>query len=610
MTINEKVDALRQWMRQHPAHPNVYIVPTTDPHASEYIAPHWACREWLTGFTGSAGIAVVTQTDALLWTDSRYWLQAEEQLKGTPFKLMKEGQDPEIDTWMCQAPILRAEGVHAGVAAELLDACTMNTLMNYDNSLFDDPQSHTLVTRDDAFDELWTDRPALPHGAIDVQDEATAGETAKSKLKRLAFELSKKDSCQDDIFFFNSLDDIAWVLNLRGNDIAYNPVFLAFMTYSRVLECYTLYAHTDALTPAARQHLEKLNVGVIDYEDKENLSFALRDPRTRFTHNAPAGLIPTTNYREFYNPIPDWRAIKNESESEGFRQAMRYDGVAMVKFLRWLDESIQKGEPISELSAAQHLTACRADCQHFEGDSFATIAAYDQHGAIVHYEPNELSDVPLQQRGLFLLDSGGQYDCGTTDITRTIALGPLTDEERHINTLVMKGHLRLANLHFPQGTTGLQLDLAARMDMWAEGYDFGHGTGHGVGAHLCVHEGPQQIRKDDRACTRVVFKPGMTITDEPGIYIEGKFGVRIENTLLCVPDRTTDFGTFLRFEVLTLCPYDIRALDLSLLSSAEVEQINTYHHTVREQIMPLLTDEADKLWLARATASIDQEMGE
>lgn len=609
MTITEKVEALRLWMRKEHTELNVYIVPTSDPHGSEYIAPHWACREWLTGFTGSAGIAVVTLTEAFLWTDSRYWLQAERQLEGTPFKLMKIEKGWEFDMWLSSH--FPNGTLHAGVPAELLDAPTMNSLINYNPEIFHEPVSTTLITREDAFATLWTDRPALPHAPIDVQNEEVAGETAYDKLMRLQEVLDEQCDDKGDLFLFNNLEDIAWLLNLRGADVDYNPVFIAYLTYepknadANTDEAdFKLYTHIDTLTPAAREHLEDLGVELADY-DSDELYEVFNNDKTRCAGNGPCGLMGNPYYLEFKNPVPAWRAIKNESEEAGFRKAMTYDGVAMVKFLRWLDEAMQQGERVTELSAAQKLHDLRAENKNFCGDSFATIAAYGPHGAIVHYEPDAESDAVLEPHGLFLLDSGGQYNSATTDITRTIALGPITDEERHINTLVMKGHLRLAAMHFPEGTVGLQLDTAARLDMWAEGYDFGHGTGHGVGARLCVHEGPQQIRKDDRSCTRIAFKPGMTITDEPGLYIEGKFGVRIENTLLCVPDRVTPFGSFLRFEVLTLCPYQLSSLDLSMLTAAEVEQINVYHRTVRERLMPLLTADADRMWLARATASIE-----
>ena len=309
----------------------------------------------------------------------------------------------------------------------------------------------------------------------------------------------------------------------------------------------------------------------------------------------------------FHSPVEMWRAVKSEQEQEGMRRAMVQDGVAMVKFLRWLDERMEREEEVTELSVDEKLTALRAEQPEFEGLSFGTIAAFGAHGAIVHYEADEHSSVRLPAHGLLLLDSGGQYLSGTTDLTRTIALGGLTQEEREVYTLVMKGHLRLAHMKFPVGTTGLQLDTAARIDLWAQGYDFGHGTGHGVGAHGCVHEGPHQIRKNVRPCTLVPFTAGMTVTDEPGIYVEGRFGVRIENTLLCQEAEETPYGRFLQFETLTLCPYDLQAVDRSLLSPEEMEQINAYHARVRSAIMPLLTDDADRIWLAKKTAAVDNE---
>lgn len=599
--MNERLKLLRQWMTTQPTAPDAYIIPTADPHNSEYVAPHWACREWITGFTGSAGLAIVTQKEAVLWTDSRYWLQAEEQLKDSEFQLMREGAEgvASPEDW-----VLKHVGCDAkiGAPAELINDAVLQIAYAIDEELMFRPDDAVIVTRADAFDTIWTDRPALPAAPIVPQDARYTGCDVKTKLERLEKELTHSNSCEDDMFVFNDLSDIAWLLNLRGADIAYNPVFLGYLVYDRCLHHFSLFTHDDTMTPEAIAQLREADVTISPYADVVSL---LRMPQMRFS-NGPFGLT-SINYRTFENPVPRWRAQKDEAEMEGFRQAMLNDGVAMVRFLRWLDEQMQAGATVTEMDIDRQLTAFRAEQPGFEQPSFATIAAYGAHGAIVHYEADEKSNATLQPHGLLLLDSGGQYASGTTDITRTIALGPLTDEERHVNTLVMKGHLRLASLHFPVGTKGLQLDLAARIDMWAAGYDFGHGTGHGVGAHLCVHEGPQQIRKDERSATLIGFRSGMTITDEPGIYVTGKFGVRIENTLLCVPDRTTDYGSFLRFEVLTLCPYDLRALDLSLLSPREIEQINTYHRHVREMLLPHLTSEADQRWLAYATAAIEEE---
>ena len=595
MTIDERVAALRGWLgelaRQGTA-VDAYIVPTADPHNDEYIPSHYMSREWLSGFTGSAGVAVVTADDARLWTDSRYFLQAEDELKGSPFSLMREGEKdvPGVAQWL--------KSVGAKKVAAPCDMVTVGAAKDLaDNGI-------EVVTAPDAFDALWQDRPALPSGEISVHPLQFSGESVESKLTRLTQHL-QTEGCKEGAYLFNDLADLAWLLNLRGADIPYNPVFLAyFLVDLRGDNTYTLFTHCETLTPEAEAQLEKAGVCCLPYAEIADAAKGLG----KRLHIDPALATLTLcngEERHFSSPIAQWRAEKNPAECEGFRQAMLRDGVALVKFHRWLDERMAHGEEVTEISLDEKLTALRAEGEGFKELSFGTIAACGAHGAIVHYEADAKSNVRLPQHGLLLLDSGAQYDCGTTDITRTVALGNLTAEERRVYTLVLKGHLRLMRMHFPEGTTGLQLDLAVRQDMWAAGYDFGHGTGHGVGAHLCVHEGPHQIRKNVRPCTLVPFCEGMTITDEPGIYVPGKFGVRIENILLCVADKETDFGRFLKFESLTLCPYDLRPVDRSMLTPVEVEQINNYHLMVRRRLMPLLTDEADKVWLARTTSAIE-----
>lgn len=586
MTIIERVEALRQWMRTQGL--GAYLIPTADPHNDEYIPAHWMCREWISGFTGSAGLAVVTQKEAVLWTDSRYWLQAAAQLDGTPYALMREGEEgvPAPMEWLRGA---LPAGEKAGCAAEML---TVRMAAEAAEMGID------LVPAADAFDDIWAERPALPAGLIEVQDARYTGQTATEKLARVREILRREVTGRD--YIFNDLSDIAWMLNLRGSDVPYNPVFVAYLVYSAAADRFTLLTHADTLSAEARMQLAEAGVGCAPYgsplwltgENAKALDFA----------TASCMLHDRTDDADFASPVAAMRAVKNEAEIEGFRQAMQRDGVAMVQFLRWLDEEMKAGRRVTEVTADERLTALRAAQPGYKELSFATIAGYGPHGAIVHYEADAASDVPLEPHGLLLLDSGAQYDCGTTDITRTIALGKPTDEEQRVYTLVLKGHLALSRTVFPIGTTGLQLDLAARSAMWAAGYDFGHGTGHGVGAHLCVHEGPHQIRKNVRGCTLVPFKPGMVVTNEPGIYVEGRFGVRIENVLICADDRTTPFGRFCRFDTLTLCPYDRRAADRTMLTDEEVEQINIYHEKVRRELLPLLTDEADRRWLETATA--------
>ena len=587
MTISERIGQLRAWMAAQGI--AAYWVPTADPHNNEYIPARWMAREWLTGFTGSAGLAVVTPSQAGLWTDSRYWLQAGEQLDGSPFALMREGSAdvPSPEAWLAQA--LRAEGLPLEVAgpADMLTAATAEAL-----------EAAGLRLRTDvpnAFDALWTDRPPLPAAPITVQDEEWAGPGVPAKLQRAAQWLN--GALVGEAYLFNDLADIAWLLNLRGSDIPYNPVFVAYLIYNKEEARFTLFTHTPTLTPEARTQLTEAGVLLEAYESL---------PQYCRTHRVQASGsvcldVPAVPGLPLESEVARWRAVKSSAEAEGFRQAMLRDGVALVQFLRRLDEQMAAGDCPTEMEVDAQLTALRAAQPGFRELSFATIAGYAAHGAIVHYEAEPATDVRLKPEGLLLLDSGAQFDCGTTDITRTLALGPTTDEERRVYTLVLKGHLALARLRFPEGTTGLQLDTAARQPLWAEGYDFGHGTGHGVGSHLCVHEGPHQIRKNLRACTLIPFGPGLTVTDEPGIYVEGRFGVRIENVLLCQPAGETPFGRFLGFETLTLCPYDLRPLDRSLLTPEEAAQINAYHTEVRARLLPLLTDEADRQWLRRAT---------
>lgn len=572
--INTRVAALREWMRQQKI--DVLVVPTMDPHNSEYVAEYWKCRQWISGFTGSAGTAIVTLDDARLWTDSRYWLQAAEQLAATPFSLMREGEDIEPAEWLRQFAdktiAFPADMMTAELYSDLFQHCTAQPCA------------------EDAFALLWTDRPALPLSEAEIMPEELAGESAESKLQRLADAL-KAEGRQS--IFLNELSEICWLLNLRGNDIPFNPFLICFMYVEA--DCRTLYIDKRQITPDVAQYLAALNVEILPYA--EGLA-----RQQQLIAQPAAG-----------SPIAAMRAIKNEAEQTGFREAHIRDGVAMVRFLHWLDQRSAEGfkEEVSEIKVDEVLTAFRAEQPGFCGLSFETIAAYGPHGAIVHYEATPETDVKLEPRSFLLLDSGAHYDCGTTDITRTIALGELTEEERRVYTLVLKGHLQLANLHFPDGATGLQLDTAARTAMWREGYDFGHGTGHGVGHRLGVHEGPVQIRKNLRGCTTLPFHAGQNITDEPGIYVPGRFGVRIENILFAVPAATaespegvTDFGRFLCFEQHTLCPYDLRPVVVEMLTAEERQWLNDYHNRVREVLTPLLTTAEERLWLAQATRSI------
>ncbi len=536
MSIEDKLRLVREWLSANDL--DALVVPTDDPHGSEYLAEHWQCRRWLTGFTGSAGTAVVTATEALMWTDSRYWLQAEKQLADTEFKLMRDGEDVDVQTWLNK---------HAA-----------NIRWSYS----------------EPFDTIWTDRPALPLTPARIMPDEVAGENAADKLRRLIFYLMERDQAG---IFVSDLAEIAWLLNIRGNDIAYNPFIIAFLYVSADGE-HVLYVNEQQVE-GIRDYLSALCISVEPYDE----SIA------QYCHGTPVG---------------EWKAVKNAVEQDGFRRAHLRDGVAMVRFLMRLQQEMERGTRITEMWVDRELTTLREAQEGFQSLSFETIAGYAAHGAIVHYEATPETDATLHANGVLLLDSGAHYDCGTTDITRTIALGTPTDEEKRIYTLVLKGHLQLQAMHFPEGTTGLQLDSAARAPMWREGYDFGHGTGHGVGHVLGVHEGPVQIRKNHRADTILPLRAGQVITDEPGIYVAGRFGVRIENCLLCVPSHSTDFGRFLAFEPLTLCPYDRVLIVEEMLTSEEKTWLNDYHRMVCERLMPLMASEAERGWLREATSPL------
>ena len=602
-----RVDALRRWLRGEGL--NAYVVPTLDPHNSEYLPFRWQTREWLTGFTGSAGLAVVTLEKAALWTDSRYFLQAEEQLAGTGIELMREGTagTPEPTRWI-------EEQLQDGDAVGFCGECMSKELFD---SLFADLSDRIAVrvSENDPFDYLWRDRPDMPRTLITLFPEAYAGLSAREKLQAVRDALPAVHGGAERLFLMNDLSEIAWTLNLRGGDIDFNPLFLAYLLITD--DKATLFVDRRKLTEEVRTYLSREGVSVDDYNAWQYVAREVRHFSRAVSVYLPASVnmaqleafelatevADDVHLEVIPSPVPPLRAVKTEAEREGMRAAMLRDGAAMVQFLRWLDEEVPKGLQ-TELSIDKKLTALRAEQPGFKGLSFPTIAGYAAHGAIVHYEATEETAARLEPCGLLLLDSGAHYDCGTTDITRTVALGPLTEEERRVYTLVLKGHINLARARFPEGTTGLELDLAARYGMWQRGYDFGHGTGHGVGTYLGVHEGPHQIRKNCRACTLVPFADGITVTDEPGIYVSGRFGVRIENVLLAHEDGATDFGKFLAFETLTLCPIDLRPVEKDLLTDEEIAWLNAYHDRVRAALMPLLANSADKTWLEAATRHI------
>lgn len=611
--ITLRVAKLRAWMQEH--HLQAYIFPSTDPHAGEYVPDHWKSREWISGFNGSAGTAVITLERAALWTDSRYWLAAEEQTSGTPFEVVRCSRNlvtpQEVATWLLQEGMPLegsfALGCNAWAMptdyAEELDAALRVFAWELKGSVAFDSELQGIelaihISNEDPESDLWTERPPLPFSTIEIQPLKLAGQSASEKLAAVRASLGDADG-----IVITQLDEIAWLLNLRGSDVHCTPVFVSYLV---VLTSETvLYVNPAQLTPEVAAYLQELCVRVRPYEKiAEDLysgaldeGYGLQfDPSV--TNQALAAAIRQANgglYYEHPSPIPSMRAIKNEAEIAGFRSAMLKDGVAMVKFLRWLQEEMASGQTtLTEISIDRQLTSLRAKQPGFRDISFDTIAGYGAHAAIVHYEATPDTDIPLEPHGLLLLDSGAQYQDGTTDITRTIALGPLTEAERRDYTLVLKGHIRLATAVFPTGTTGTQLDVLARYAMWQEHKNYGHGTGHGVGSYLSVHEGPHQFRMNWMPAP---LQAGMTVTIEPGIYIAGSHGCRTENTMLIVPSA----DGWLSLEPLTLCPIDTRPIVPEMMAADEIEYLNKYHARVREELMPLLDDEADRSWLREQT---------
>jgi len=597
-TIADRLLRLREELRRE--HLSAFVFPTSDPHQSEYTADCWKGREWISGFNGSAGTAVVTLKSAALWTDSRYFIAAEEQLRGTEFQLMKLKVDgtPTIAQWLGRELADMADK-EVGIDGMVSAASSVKQLtgdLRREGGI-------TLRTNFDPLQRIWHDRPAIPANAVEIYPMEYAGEAARDKIVRIRRALRERHA---DGMLMAALDDIAWTLNLRGSDVHCNPVFVSYLLISTT--AVTLYINKVKLSPDVLAYLADEGVGVDAYE---NVTKGLQD---YFEYNilVDPDEVNYTLYQavsrervEDESPVKRMMTVKNDREIAGFKSAMLRDGIAMVRFLHWLDDwrrgmVTDDADEVTELTVDHRLTALRAEQPLFRDVSFDTIAAYQEHGAIVHYEPTPETDIPLRREGLLLIDSGAQYLDGTTDITRTIALGPLTDEMRRVYTLVLKGHIQLELSHFPAGTSGTQLDALARQPLWREGLNYLHGTGHGVGCYLSVHEGPHQIRMEWKPAPLVA---GMTVTDEPGVYLAGRFGVRIENTLLVVPDQTTEFGQFLQFEPLTLCPIDVTPIVRELLTDEEVQWLDGYHEMVCQRLSPHL-DANDKEWLRGVTAPL------
>lgn len=592
--IAQRLEALREVMRREKL--DAFIFPSTDPHNSEYVPDRWKGREWISGVNGSAGTAVVTMHSAALWTDSRYFIAAADQLLGTEFQLMKlkiEGT-PTISEWL-GSELREVSSAQVGVDGMCNSAANVEALV----SDLRREGGITVRTNLDPLDIVWTDRPQIPASKVEIQPVELAGETVASKLTRIRKALRDLHA---DGMLMSALDDVAWTLNLRGTDVHCTPVFVSYLLISTTSA--TLYINKEKLTPEVEAHLESQGVKMAGYDDvrkgiKEYAEYnILLDPNE--TNYTLSRLVDVQEVIRHKSPIPAMKAIKNEAEIRGYRSAMLKDGIALVKFLRWLKPAVEAGGQ-TEISIDKKLTSLRAEQPLFRDISFDTIAGYGAHGAIVHYEATPETDIPLEPHGLLLLDSGAQYQDGTTDITRTIALGPVSDYEKHIYTLVLKGHIQLEICKFPSGASGTQMDILAREAMWREGLNYLHGTGHGVGSYLSVHEGPHQFRLE---WVPAPFLENMTVTDEPGIYLAGQFGVRIENTLLISHYKDTEFGKFLQFESLTLCPIDTTPVVKEELLPEEVAWLNEYHQHVYDVLAPHLDDEGDKEWLRKATMPI------
>ena len=590
-TINNRIAALRAHIAQEQI--QAFIIPSTDPHLSEYVAPHWQSREWISGFTGSAGTVVVTAKDAGLWTDSRYFLQAARQLEGTCITLYKEmlPETPNIPEFLSAH---LQEGDCVGIDGKMFSAEEVEHLQKELKK-----SGIRIKSIADPMQLLWTDRPAMPLAPAFVYDTKYAGMSFTEKLSavRQAMEAAGADS-----LLLSALDEIAWLLNIRGNDVHCNPVVVSYLLIEKDKVNY--FVQPQKVTPELTEYFNVNGISVHPYEEigdylnSFNAHSVLMNP-TKTNYAIYSAIRPGCLIINGASPVALLKAIRNKQEIAGIHAAMQRDGVALVKFLKWLDEAVPAGKE-TEISVDKKLHTFRAAQPLYMGESFDTIAGYKEHGAIVHYEATPETDVTLKPEGFLLLDSGAQYLDGTTDITRTIALGPLTEEEKTDYTLILKGHIALAMAVFPEGTRGAQLDVLARMPIWKERMNYLHGTGHGVGHFLNVHEGPQSIRMNENPIT---LQPGMVTSNEPGVYKAGSHGIRTENLVLTVPAGEGMFGKYLKFETLTLCPICRKGIIKELLTAEEIGWLNDYHRTVYEKLSPDLNND-EREWLKEACKAV------
>lgn len=590
-TINNRIQALRALFSQEGI--QAFIIPSTDPHLSEYVAPHWKSREWISGFTGSAGTVVVTTGKAGLWTDSRYFLQAAQQLEGSEIELYKEmlPETPSISTFL---GMQLAPGDAVGIDGKMFSAEAVES-MRAELQKF---QIH-MKSISDPLEQLWAGRPPMPEAPAFIYETRYAGKSSTEKIAIIREELKK---CNAKALFLSALDEIAWTLNLRGSDVHCNPVVVSYLL---IEEAHTHYfIQPQKITAEVADYLKEIGVSLHAYEEVDTYlnrievdSLLVNPAKTNYAMYSAVN--PSCRIIHGASPVTLLKAIRNEQEIAGIHAAMQRDGVALVKFLKWLEETVPTGKE-TEISVDKKLHSFRAEQELYMGESFDTIAGYKEHGAIVHYEATPETDVALKPEGFLLLDSGAQYLDGTTDITRTIALGELTEEEKTDYTLILKGHIALAMAKFPVGTRGAQLDVLARMPIWQRGMNFLHGTGHGVGHFLNVHEGPQSIRMNENP---VPLQPGMLTSNEPGVYKAGSHGVRTENLVLVVPAGEGMFGNYLQFETVTLCPICKKGIIKELLTTEEIEWLNRYHQTVYEKLSPNLNKE-EQAWLKEACKAI------
>lgn len=591
-SIISRIDALREKMRQ--ANIDATIIPHSDPHQSEYMAPHWHLREFFSGFSGSAGTLVVTVDDARLWTDSRYFLQAADQLEGSSIILMKDGlpSTPSINQYLTST---LQPGASVGIDAMTFSVAALNQLKSdLDNA------GISLTADFHPAEGIWTERPDLPADKAFIHKAEYAGEEAASKIKRILKEINQAGA---GAIFISALDEIAWLLNIRGNDVRYNPVVTSFLFLAP--EGSTLFVEEAKIDDDVKLHLSQLGIDTKPYSRALEFLEALpADTRVLADPATSPAIVPVKLAGRMVaapSPVKLPKAIRNDIQIAGLRKAMTRDGVALVNAFMEIESRLAQGDTMTELEVCRVITRHRSLQPLYFDDSFGTIAGYREHGAIVHYEPDDESDATLAPEGLLLIDSGAQYLDGTTDITRTISLGSPTPEECHDFTLVLMGHIDLASALFPEGTRGAQLDVLARRYLWQEGKTFLHGTGHGVGHFLNVHEGPQSIRLQENP---MALQPGMLTSNEPGLYVTGKYGIRSENLVLTVPALSTpDGGNFLRFETVTLFPFDTNLVDTSMMTDAQIKWLNDYHKHVYDTLSPHLSADAAQ-WLARKTEPV------